>query len=158
MTRPNCPSSCGGKRHHRVPYVPSPTACAEINTFITSGKGFSGPRERQGMISFGMCPCLLISAPIIYSCKQAYPRIRLAAVTRHTHVCTCIYCSSHLPRRAEPPVLCSTEPGAGGGFRCNILGTDVTSELSQVFQTSARWRGHLITMQTEKQGNNTSLS
>lgn len=96
MTRPNCPSSFGRKRHHHVPYVPSTTACTKINTFITSVKGLSGPAEQQERISIGMCPCLLIPVPIIYARASRCTHEHSKALFKDIHML---------------PVLWLTEPG-----------------------------------------------
>lgn len=134
MTRPNCPSSCGRKRHHRVPYVSSPTASTEINTFKTSGKGFSGPRERQGKISFGMCSCLLISVPIIYSCKQAHARIRLAAMT-----CVHMYLAA---------ISLIQQSSRSSAWPKPSVRTDITSKLSQVSKQA--WDGEVISLRCKR--------
>lgn len=123
MTRPNCPSSCGRKRHHHVSYLPSTTACAGINTFITSGERLSGPTEHQGKISIGMCPCSLISVHITHT-----------HASRSAHE----YCyekkkkkDTHAPRsRAACPLIDRAQPT--GSFLCNRLGMDRRPKLFQV--------------------------
>lgn len=109
---------------------PLRTACTEINTFITSGKGFSGPTEQQGRISFGMCPRSLISTPIIYTheSRRACKYNRL--LRRDARACASASQPFSSSSRAACPLVDRAQPT--GSFLCNRLEMDLSPTLFQV--------------------------
>lgn len=59
-------------------------------------RGFSRPTERRGSISFGTCPCSLISTPVIYTHASRNTRKYDAPLPRrntHTHMHARAHCS-----------------------------------------------------------------